>query len=251
MIAIDGLQKRFGEVLAVRGVRLHAADGTVTGLLGPNGAGKTTTLRMLSGLMRPDAGTIDVDGVDVVADPVGAQRVMGQLPDSRGLYPRLTAREHIDYFARLHGLTTEVTRERTARLLTRLGLQAIADRRVAGFSQGERTKVALARALVHAPRNVILDEPTNGLDVMSTRAVREVIRGLRADGCCVVFSSHIMQEVSALCDRVVVIADGRVVAGGTADDLRAVTGRDNLEEAFVTLAGLDHGAATNGDEVPS
>ncbi|MCC6987632.1 MAG: ATP-binding cassette domain-containing protein [Acidobacteria bacterium] len=241
MIAIDGLQKRFGDVVAVRGVHLTAKDGTVTGLLGPNGAGKTTTLRMLSGLMRPDAGTIRVDDVDVVADPVGAQRVMGQLPDSRGLYPRLTAREHIEYFAQLHGLSRGVTKDRAARLITRLGLEAIADRRVAGFSQGERTKVALARALVHQPRNVILDEPTNGLDVMSTRAMREVIRGLREDGCCVMFSSHIMQEVSALCDRIVVIADGRVVADGTPDDLRAQTGRDNLEDAFVVLAGLEHG----------
>jgi len=242
MIVIEGLEKRFGDVLAVRGVHLTASDGTVTGLLGPNGAGKTTTLRMLSGLMRPDAGAIRVDDVDVVADPVGAQRVMGQLPDSRGLYPRLTAREHIAYFAQLHGLPRAVTATRAARLITRLGLDAIADRRVAGFSQGERTKVALARALVHEPRNVILDEPTNGLDVMSTRAMREVIRGLRADGCCVVFSSHIMQEVSALCDRIVVIAAGRVVAEGTPDDLRAQTGRENLEDAFVSLAGLDHGA---------
>jgi sodium transport system ATP-binding protein len=240
MIAIDGLEKRFGDVHAVRGVRLTAHDGTVTGLLGPNGAGKTTTLRMLSGLMRPDAGSIHVDGVDVVADPVGAQRVMGQLPDSRGLYPRLTAREHVEYFAELHGLSGAEARARSGPLLKRLGIEGLADRRVAGFSQGERTKVALARALVHAPRNVILDEPTNGLDVMSTRAMREVIRGLRADGCCVVFSSHIMQEVSALCDRIVVIANGVVVADGTADDLRATSGRDNLEDAFVALAGLDH-----------
>jgi sodium transport system ATP-binding protein len=241
MIAIAGLQKRFGPVHAVRGVHFTAADGTVTGLLGPNGAGKTTTLRMLSGLMRPDAGSIVVDQVDVVADPVGAQRVMGQLPDSRGLYPRMTAREHIEYFAQLHGLDRGTIRARTGELLARLGLQALADRRVAGFSQGERTKVALARALVHRPRNVILDEPTNGLDVMSTRAVREVIRGLREQGCCVVFSSHIMQEVSALCDRIVVIADGTVVAEGTADDLRAATGRENLEDAFVSLVGLDPG----------
>ncbi len=239
MIAIDGLHKRFGDVHAVRGVTFTAVDGTVTGLLGPNGAGKTTTLRMLSGLMRPDAGSIRVDDADVVADPVGAQRVMGQLPDSRGLYPRLTAREHVEYFAQLHGLDRAATRARVSALLARLGLEPLADRRVAGFSQGERTKVALARALVHAPRNVILDEPTNGLDVMSTRAVREVIRGLREEGCCVVFSSHIMQEVSALCDRIVVIAAGTVVAEGTADELRAKSGRDNLEDAFVSLVGLD------------
>ncbi|MGE0816097.1 MAG: ATP-binding cassette domain-containing protein [Vicinamibacterales bacterium] len=239
MIAIRGLEKRFGDVHAVRGVHLTAADGTVTGLLGPNGAGKTTTLRMLSGLMRPDAGSIEVDGVDVVADPVGAQRVMGQLPDSRGLYPRLTAREHVEYFAALHGLERAEVQARADALLARLGLTALADRRVAGFSQGERTKVALARALVHRPRNVILDEPTNGLDVMSTRAMRAIIRGLREEGCAVVFSSHIMQEVSALCDRVVVIADGVVVADGTLDDLRQASGRENLEDAFVTLAGLD------------
>ena len=239
MIAIEGLQKRFGTVQAVRNVHFRAGDGTVTGLLGPNGAGKTTTLRMLSGLMRPDAGRIQVDDTDVVADPIGAQRVMGQLPDSRGLYPRMTAREHIEYFADLQGLDRATSQARTAALLTRLGLESLADRRVAGFSQGERTKVALARALVHAPRNVILDEPTNGLDVMSTRAVREVIRGLRDQGCCVVFSSHIMQEVSALCDRIVVIADGTVVADGTADELRARTGRENLEDAFVSLVGLE------------
>ena len=239
MIAITGLRKQFGHVEAVRNVSLSAADGTVTGLLGPNGAGKTTTLRMLSGLMRPDAGTILVDGADVIADPIGAQRHMGLLPDSRGLYPRLTPREHIRYFGELHGMAKGEIRERSDALLQRLGLEAIADRRVAGFSQGERTKVALARALVHGPRNVILDEPTNGLDVMSTRAMRGLIRGLKQDGCCVVFSSHIMPEVSALCDRIVVIAQGTVMADGTPDDLRAQTGKPDLEDAFVALAGLD------------
>ena len=239
MIDIRGLRKHFGHVEAVRDVTFGAADGSVTGLLGPNGAGKTTTLRMLSGLMRPDAGTIHVDGLDVVADPIGAQRSMGLLPDSRGLYPRLTPREHIRYFGELHGLGTADIRERSDMLLRRLGLDAIADRRVAGFSQGERTKVALARALVHAPRNVILDEPTNGLDVMSTRAMRTLIRGLRQDGCCVVFSSHVMQEVSALCDRIVVIAQGTVMAEGTPGDLRRQTGLDDLEDAFVALAGLE------------
>ena len=242
MIAINGLRKHFGHVEAVRNVSLGAADGTVTGLLGPNGAGKTTTLRMLSGLMPPDAGTILVDGADVVADPIGAQRHMGMLPDSRGLYPRMTPREHIRYFGELHGMAKGDIRERSDALLKRLGLEAIADRRVAGFSQGERTKVALARALVHGPRNVILDEPTNGLDVMSTRAMRGLIRGLKQDGCCVVFSSHIMQEVSALCDRIVVIAQGRVMADGTPDDLREQTGKPDLEDAFVALAGLDHEA---------
>jgi sodium transport system ATP-binding protein len=239
VIAIDGLRKRFGVVDAVRDVSLRADNGSVTGLLGPNGAGKTTTLRMLSGLMRPDAGSIRVDGADVVADPIGAQRLMGVLPDSRGLYPRLTPREHIRYFGELHGLGAAVLAERIDHLLQLLGLERLAGRRVAGFSQGERTKVALARALVHSPRNVILDEPTNGLDVMSTRGVRELIRGLRHDGCCVVLSSHIMQEVSALCDRIVVIAHGRRVAEGTSDELRRQTGCDDLEDAFVALAGIE------------
>ena len=239
MITIQGLRKRFGDVDVVRGVSFQAADGTVTGLLGPNGAGKTTTLRMLSGLMRPDAGAIRVDDSDVIADPIGSQRFMGLLPDARGLYPRMTAREHIRYFGELRGLTGATLSERTERLVHRLGLEQVADRRVAGFSQGERTKVALARALVHAPRNVMLDEPTNGLDVMSTRAVRALIRGLREDGCCVVFSSHIMQEVAALCDRIVVIAQGTVVADGTAAELRQLTGHADLEDSFVTLAGLD------------
>ncbi len=241
MIRIDGLRKRFADVDAVRGVSFDARDGAVTGLLGPNGAGKTTTLRMLSGLMRPDAGRIEVDGSDVAADPVGAQRHMGLLPDARGLYPRLTPREHIRYFGELHGLSALEIAQRSEALLGWLGLQALADRRVAGFSQGERTKVALARALVHRPRNVILDEPTNGLDVMSTRAMRELIRGLRHEGCCVVFSSHIMQEVSALCDWIVVIAQGTVVAQGSPDDLRRQTGARDLEDAFVALAGLEAG----------
>jgi sodium transport system ATP-binding protein len=238
-IVVRELTKDYGEIHAVRGVDFEVATGEVFGFLGPNGAGKTTTLRMLSGLMRPDAGTIRVDDADVVADPIGAQNHMGLLPDSRGLYPRLTPVEHIQYFGRLHGIDGPVLATRAAELVARLGLNEIANRRVSGFSHGERTKVALARALVHRPRNVILDEPTNGLDVMSTRAVREVIRGLRQDGCCVLFSSHIMQEVSALCDRIVVIARGTVVAEGTAEELRRQTGRDNLEDAFVALSGLE------------
>jgi len=239
VIEIQGLRKKFGTVEAVRDVSFSASDGTVVGLLGPNGAGKTTTLRMLSGLMRADAGTICVDNADVVADPIGAQTRMGLLPESRGLYPRLTPIEHIEYFGRLHGLDGPALTERGLALLTRLDLKELANRPVSGFSHGERTKVALARALVHQPRNVILDEPTNGLDVMSTRAVRDMIRGLRRDGCCVLFSSHIMQEVSALCDRIVVIAQGKVVADGTPDELRSLAGRDNLEDAFVALSGLE------------
>jgi len=239
MIVVENLRKRFGTVDAVRDVTFHAENGTITGLLGPNGAGKTTTLRILSGLMLADSGSVRVDDADVARNPAGARQRMGMLPDSRGLYPRLTPREHIEYFGRLHGLDGAELDRRTGALLQRLGLDAIANRRVGGFSQGERTKVALARALVHQPRNVVLDEPTNGLDVMSTRAMRQLIRGLRADGCCVLFSSHIMQEVSALCDRIVVIAQGTVRADATPDELRQQTGRSDLEDAFVALAGLD------------
>ena len=239
MIRVEGLRKRFGSVQAVDNVGFEAADGAITGILGPNGAGKTTTLRMLYGVMKPDAGQIHVDEVDGVATPQQAQERLGVLPDGFGLYPRLTAREHIRYFGELQGISGERLRERTDELLQMLDMTAIADRRTGGFSHGERTKVAIARALVHGPRNVLLDEPTNGLDVMSTRAVRKIVRRLRDSGHCVVFSSHVMQEVSALCDAIVVIAHGRVVARGTPDELRKQTGHDNLEDAFVALAGAE------------
>jgi sodium transport system ATP-binding protein len=239
MIRVEHLDKRFGDLVAVDDVSFEAPGGAVTGLLGPNGAGKTTTLRMLYGLMKPDAGGIFVDDVDAVADPLGAQRRLGVLPDLSGLYPRLTAREHVHYFGELHGLTGRELRASTAALIERLDMRDIADRRVAGFSHGERTKVAIARALVHDPGNVLLDEPTNGLDVMSTRAVRDIIRHLRAEGRTVIFSSHVMQEVSALCDTIVVLARGRVVAAGTPDALREEAGQQNLEDAFVALVGLE------------
>ena len=239
MIRVERLHKQFGQVVAVDDVSFDAPDGAVTGLLGPNGAGKTTTLRMLYGLMRPDAGRILVDDMDAVADPLGAQRRLGVLPDLSGLYPRLTAREHIHYFGELHGLTGSELSAHADRLLERLDMRDIADRRTAGFSHGERTKVAIARALVHDPTNVLLDEPTNGLDVMSTRAVRDIIRRLRAEGRTVIFSSHVMQEVSALCDTIVVLAHGRVVAVGTPDALREHTGHQSLEDAFVALVGLE------------
>lgn len=242
MIAVEHLHKAFGNVKAVDGVSFTAEDGKVTGLLGPNGAGKTTTLRMLYALMRPDSGRIDVDGIDAVAEPQRAQTRLGVLPDVSGLYPRLTPREHIEYYGQLQGLSGKTLHDRMEYLLQMLDMNAIADRRTQGFSHGERTKVALARAVVHDPRNILLDEPTNGLDVMSTRAVRDIIRRFRADGRCVLFSSHVMQEVSALCDTIIVIARGRVVASGTPDELRAQTGHQNLEDAFVTLSGLDHGA---------
>ncbi|HTM03536.1 MAG TPA: ATP-binding cassette domain-containing protein [Vicinamibacterales bacterium] len=239
MIQVSGLHKRFGAVHAVNGVSFTAPNARVTGLLGPNGAGKTTTLRMLYAVMRPDEGSIQVDDVDAVRAPQTAQSHLGVLPDGFGLYPRLTAREHIRYYGQLHGIGGKALDERAAELITLLDMQEIADRRTGGFSHGERTKVAIARALVHDPANVLLDEPTNGLDVMSTRAVRVIIRRLRDQGRTVLFSSHVMQEVSALCDSIVVIAGGRVVANGTPDELRAQSGHENLEDVFVALTGQE------------
>ncbi len=238
MIQVRELRKHFGAVKAVDGVSFDAPDGTVTALLGPNGAGKTTTLRMIYGLMKPDSGSIDIDGVDAVARPLDGQSRLGVLPDVSGLYPRLTAREHIRYFGNLQGLKGAELERRIDKWIEILDLSKVADRRVGGFSHGERTKVAIARALVHAPQNVLLDEPTNGLDVMSTRAVREVIRHLKAEGRCVMFSSHVMQEVSALSDRIVIISSGRVIAEGTAPELVALSGKSTLEDAFVSLTGL-------------
>jgi len=246
MIRVRDLRKHFGAVKAVDGVSFEVPDGSVTSLLGPNGAGKTTSLRMIYGLMKPDSGTIEVDGVDAVADPLGAQSRLGVLPDVSGLYPRLTAREHIRYFGNLQGLNGPELETRINKWIEILDLTKVADRRVGGFSHGERTKVAIARALVHGPQNVLLDEPTNGLDVMSTRAVREVIRHLKAEGRCVMFSSHVMQEVSALSDRIVIIAGGRVIAEGTAPELVALSGKATLEDAFVSLTGLSHDADQKG-----
>ena len=245
MIEIQGLRKSFktrgGEIRAVDGVSFEARDGEITGLLGPNGAGKTTTLRMLYTLMVPDEGRVLVDGLDPVVQPDDVRRRLGVLPDARGIYKRLTARENIAYFGRLHGIPEADIRARTDRLSAALGMQDCIDRRTEGFSQGQRTKTAIARALVHDPRNVLLDEPTNGLDVMTTRALRHFLAELKAEGRCVLFSSHIMQEVAALCDRIVVIAHGQVVAQGTADELRAQTGHSNLEDAFVQVIGSEEG----------
>ena len=235
MIRADNLRKRFDSRVAVDGVSFAAADGMVTALLGPNGAGKTTSLRMISGLVRPEAGTIAIDGIAALSDPQAVQSRLGVVPDRSGLYGRLTTREHIRYFGNLHGLRGPGLEQRIDRWIETLEIGDLADRRVAGFSHGERTKVALARALVHEPQNVVLDEPTNGLDVMSTRIIRDVIRRLKAEGRCVLLSSHVMQEVSLVCDRIVVIASGRVVAEGTADELLARTHMGTLEDAFVSL----------------
>jgi sodium transport system ATP-binding protein len=241
MIEAQGLHKKFGKTVAVEEVSFTARDGCVTALLGPNGAGKTTSLRMLYGLLQPDGGQAVVDGAVAATDPLAAQRRLGVLPDAPGLYGRLTAREHLRYAARLQGLSAREAEARTTALVERLDMGGIADRPSAGFSQGERRKIALGRALVHDPQNVVLDEPTNGLDVPSTRAMRKYVRELADGGKCVLFSTHILQEVSAVCDRVVIIARGRVVAEGTPEELLARTGQTNLEDAFIQLIGTEEG----------
>ena len=237
MIEVERLHKSFGNKVAVEDVSFSARDGEITGLLGPNGAGKTTTLRMLYTLLRPDRGRITVDGLDAAADPLEVRRRLGVLPDARGLYKRLSARENIAYFAQLHGLDPVLIRRRSDELIQALAMQDIAERRVEGFSQGERVKTAIARALVHDPRHIVLDEPSNGLDVIATRALRDFLRQLKAQGRCVLFSTHIMQEVAALCDRIVIIGGGRVVADGTPQALREQAGEQSLEEAFVKIIG--------------
>ncbi len=241
MIEARNLCKRFGPVVAARDVNLCARDGRITGLLGPNGAGKSTTLRILYTVLRPDSGDALIDGTSVVAAPLEVRRRIGVLPHSSGVYPHLSARENILYFGALHGMAAADNRARTAELLELLEMQEFADRRAKQFSQGQRIKTAIARALVHRPRNVLLDEPTNGLDVMAIRSLRRLLVQLRDQGHCVLFSSHVMQEVAALCDDVVVIARGSAVAAGTLDEIRARTGQSSLEEAFVQLIGTGEG----------
>jgi sodium transport system ATP-binding protein len=256
MIDVQGLCKHFNisdrksafslktnarKVIAVDNVNFHANDGEVTGLLGPNGAGKTTTLRMLSTLLTPDAGHALIDGADLAIAPHVIRRTLGVLGDAKGLYWRLSARENIIYFAKLQGMTMSAANVRADQLIRELGLTELADRPTQGYSQGERMKVAIARALIHDPQTVMLDEPTNGLDIMSTRSMRDLIRGLKAQGKCVLFSSHIMQEVAALCDRIVIIAKGRVVFQGTPNEVLETTGLSSLEDAFVKLIGSDEG----------
>jgi len=246
MIALERVAKAFGkrrEVHAVRDVSFEAPDGAITGLLGPNGAGKTTLLRMIATLVIPDAGSVAVDGLDVVAARYAVRARIGVLSDARGLYPRLTARENVRYHGALHGLAGKPLEQRIDTLFGTLGLAPIADRRTAGFSQGEKMKVAIARALVHDPATILLDEPTNGLDIMSVRMLRDELRALRMQGKCLLFSSHVMQEVAALCDRIVVLSQGRVVAEGTAPELIARAGTSGLEDAFVALLGSDEGLA--------
>jgi sodium transport system ATP-binding protein len=233
MIRVDDLHKSFGTIKAVRGVSFEARDGRITGLLGPNGAGKSTTLRVLYTVLKPDAGRATVDGIDVLAESLEARRRIGTLPHGAGLYPHLTARENIAYYARLQGIPDTRVAEQVDKVVRRLEIDDFADRRTKGFSHGQRTKVALARSLVHEPQNVLLDEPSSGLDVMATRALRDVIRQLKAEGKCVLFSSHVMQEVAALCDEIVIIAAGQVALNDSPEGIRTRTGCEDLEDAFV------------------
>jgi sodium transport system ATP-binding protein len=237
VIEAEYLNKRFDAVVAVRDLSLRARDGSITGLLGPNGAGKSTSLRILYTVLRPDSGDALIDGHSVVHTPLAAARRIGVLPHGAGIYANLTARENILYFGALQGLKRAAARTRAQELVTLLGMEEFADRRARGFSQGQRVKTALARALVHRPQNLLLDEPTNGLDVMAVRSLRALLASLRDAGHCILFSSHVMQEVSALCDEIVVIAHGTVLAAGTPEEIRSRTGAATLEDAFVGLTG--------------
>jgi sodium transport system ATP-binding protein len=241
MIQLDGVEKSFGSVRALQGVSFTAENGRVTGLLGPNGAGKTTALRILYTVLQQDRGSARVDGFDTLASPREVQKRIGVLPDAHGLYPRLTSRENVRYFGRLHGLHGDTLEREIAGLFRLLDMEDIADRRTEGFSTGQRVKVAIARALVQRPKNVLLDEPTSGLDVPSTRAMRDFIRRLRDDGVAVLLSSHIMQEVTALCDNIVVMSRGKIVASGSPEELRRITGKQSLEDAFVAAIGSEEG----------
>jgi sodium transport system ATP-binding protein len=241
MITAKNLKKYFGDVKAVNGVSFEARDGEITGLLGPNGAGKTTTLRMLYSLLPPDEGEIRIDGLDPARDAMDIKRTLGVVPDGRGLYSRLTARENIAYYGELHGMAQQKIDARIDELTSTLSMDDFIDRRTEGFSQGQRVKVAIARAMIHEPQTVLMDEPSNGLDVMSTRALRTYIRSLKAAGHSVVLSTHIMQEVVALCDHIVIISNGEVAADGSAEELLQKSGSESLEDAFVKLIGTEEG----------
>lgn len=241
MIIVKDVRKRFGQIQALENVAFTARDGQTTALLGPNGAGKTTLLRILVGLLQRDGGMVSVDGVDPARDPMRVRKNIGFLTDQFGLYERLTTREHLMYFAQLHGLDTSTIRKRVDEVVGLLAMEDIVDRRAKGFSQGQRIKVALARTLLHRPRHFLLDEPSRGLDVMSTRALRRVLGTLREEGSCIIMATHVMQEVTHLCDDVIVIAKGRTVAQGSPQALCEQTGIANLEDAFVSLVGTDEG----------
>jgi len=243
MIEVHDVRKKFGDVQALGGVTFTARDGQITALLGPNGAGKTTLLRTLGGLLKRDHGSISIDGVDPEKDPMTVRRSIGFLTDQFGLYERLSTREYLAYFGELNGMERSAIGKRIDEVSELLGMEEILERRSKGFSQGQRIKVALARTLLHRPRHLLLDEPSRGLDVMSTRALRTALNALRADGCCVIMATHVMQEVTALCEDVIVIAGGHTVAQGSPDELCRRTGIANLEDAFVNLVGTEEGIA--------
>lgn len=243
MIIAHGLRKSFRSVTALDGVSFEAPDGQITGIVGPNGAGKTTAIRILCTVLRPDEGWVTIDGHDTRTDRIAAQRCLGVLPDTRGLYPRLTAREQIRYYGRLHGGSGPALEKRIDELCESLNMQDIIDRRAKGFSRGQTLKLGLARALIHDPRNILFDEPTNGLDIASSRAVRVLLRDLKARGRAILFCSHILQEVAALCDRLLVLGHGRVVANGSVEELCAATGKTDLEEALLVLTRAQQEAA--------
>ena len=233
MITLNKLGKSFNGRQVINDLSFEARDGAITGLLGANGAGKTTTLRMICGVLKPESGSISID--DAKGPPATAQRGVGALLDHIGLYSRLTVRENLEYFGRLRGMDDREIRKRTQQVISILGLETIADRPTAGFSQGERMKTALGRAILHSPKNLLLDEPTNGLDIPTVRSLREMLKRLRDEGTCVIFSSHVLEEVLALCDRIVVIAQGKIASEGSAAELCAKAGVTTLEDAFVKL----------------
>ena len=243
MIEVHDVRKKFGAVQALGGVSFSARDGQITALLGPNGAGKTTLLRLLVGLLRRDTGTIRIDAIDPEVDPMAVRTNIGFLTDQFGLYERMSTREYLLYFGELNGMAPAAAKRRIDEVSQLLVMDDILERRSKGFSQGQRIKVALARTLLHRPRNLLLDEPSRGLDVMSTRALRSALEVLRADGCCVIMATHVMQEVTHLCDDVIVIAKGHTVAQGSPAELCERTGIASLEDAFVSLVGTDEGIA--------
>jgi sodium transport system ATP-binding protein len=241
MIQVESVRKQFGAVQALAGVSFCARNGKTTALLGPNGAGKTTLLRLLVGLLQRDHGSINIDGLDPATDPIQVRKSIGFLTDQFGLYDRLSTREHLIYFGELNDMAAQDIAARIRDVVALLAMDDIIDRRTKGFSQGQRVKVALARTLLHRPRHLLLDEPTRGLDVMSTRALRRTLSALREEGCCIIMATHVMQEVSHLCDDVIVIAKGETVAQGSPAELCERTGIANLEDAFVSLVGTDEG----------
>ena len=230
-----GANKKTEDIIALDNVNFTLNDGEITGLLGLNGAGKSTLMRLVYGLLQPTTGEVWVNEYSVSKQPNEARRQLGVLPDDTGLYKRLTARENIRYFGELQGIAAEPLEQSINQLINWLGMSAIADRPAEGFSLGERMKTALARSIVHQPQHILLDEPTNGLDVITTRAVRQLLHELKSQGRCVIFSSHLMHEVSGLCDRIIVIDRGRILVDGNLDEVKEAGQANNLEDAFVNL----------------